>query len=81
MADKAKDDQIGRTEIEVVTGFEPFIINVSNVDALDNDFLALRLETETLRASSPLREISPEGILVGLGPVDNHVAAITPATR
>ncbi len=65
MADTAKD-QTGRTEIEVVTGFEPFIVNVPNVDAIDNDFLLLRLETETLPASPPLQGISTQGILVGL---------------
>ena len=56
----------GRNEIEVVQAVATYIIEVTNIDAIDNDFAAVRFETATLQTRNPFPSIPEEGILVGM---------------
>ena len=59
-------DDLGRTEIEVVQAVRTYIVNVTNVDEIDNDFAAVLFQTTTLRSSSPLKDMPSEGIAIGM---------------
>ena len=49
---------MSRSELDVVTAVEPVIVDVSTAEAIDDDFLVLRFETERLVCQPPLQGLS-----------------------